>query len=103
MTIDIYLHSESATCQLTYWHKHYATLSELQSRVKRDGHATGLLSDVCRMADLHKTTLVLSAEPFGKDKDTPSTKELIEFYKRFDFKRVEKKAKKSVFMIRFPH
>lgn len=103
MTIEIYMYSESAKCRLTYWTKTHATVSDLHSKIRRDGHATGLMSDVCQLADLHKTTLVLAAEPFGDCKDEPSTKDLVAFYKRFDFKRVEKKAKKSVFMIRFPH
>jgi GNAT superfamily N-acetyltransferase len=83
MSGSLHFTDRSAFCTLTVWEDGYATLSELYSKERKQGHATGLLNHITWYADRHGLILVTVAETF--DQNGMTTAQLIEFYKKFNF------------------
>lgn len=80
--------------------RQYLYLSNLASKITRNGHATELLSHVCSFADLKKLDVRLAVEPFGLNPDKTAA-ELIVFYSKFGFERVDTAAIRPIMLRRF--
>lgn len=79
---------KSATCELILWDGEdtgKASLSEVHSAVKGQGHATQMLNEVIRYADDHSLTIVSAAEPYGYEPGSLNLRLLMNFYKKFGF------------------
>jgi hypothetical protein len=78
---------KSARCELVVWDDIplLASLSEVHSAVKGQGHATRLLNDVIDYADKNGLTIASAAQPYGDEEGALSFTQLINFYKKFGF------------------
>lgn len=82
----IFFERESASCSVEYWDD-TGYLVSLKSTVRRQGHATALLTLVTQWADVNQVPLQLVAAPYGEgEKLGPHG--LIQFYKKFGFVQV---------------
>lgn len=76
----------SATCNVTIWNDgtDSASVSDVFSTEKRQGHATKLLEEVIAYADKEQLILKTAAEPYGEEPHIP-IENLTEFYLSFGF------------------
>lgn len=76
-------------------------VSNVFSKVRRQGHATGVMRLITDYADTYGITLYLVVQRYGNPRwDHLDNLQLIEFYKKFGFE--VKDEKKPVSMVREP-
>lgn len=87
MTDPIVFKYKSASCELVVWEDEegLASLSEVHSTVKGEGHATHLLNEVISYADANGLTIASAAKPYGDEPGSLTHPQLINFYKKFGF------------------
>lgn len=93
---------ESARLMLTVWYENgkatHATVSNLYSIHRRQGHATELMAEACRYADRNGLDLYLTANRYGRPIG-PDNLVLIKFYEKFGFS-IENRERSGAFMKR---
>jgi len=83
MNDEIEFFCDSASARLVMWENtKRATVSEVYSRKKKEGHATGLFLKLCEYADKNGLTLILEAAQFAPGMNN---EQLRDFYSRFGF------------------
>lgn len=91
--LPVHFRHESATAKLTLYGS-VASLSSLYSRKLGQGHATELMRQVIRFADVNKLELVLEVGRFGySHKGALDNEQLFEFYEKFGFVRADSRSK----------
>lgn len=100
MTNIIDFEHESATCQIVEWDDGTLSLSNVYSTVRRQGHATKLLTKVMLWVDEQGKLLKTAAEAHGPG-DKMTTAQLVEYYKKFGFESLTN-ATNYVYMERKP-
>lgn len=77
---------ESATCKLTISEGNNADLSHVYAKVRGQGHATVLLTQVMEFADKNDLQLYLRVRGYGGPVQTMlSNEQLVRFYSKFGF------------------
>ncbi|QAY17070.1 acetyltransferase [Streptomyces phage FrodoSwaggins] len=84
MTEVLELKRDSASLTLTLWGDGSASISDVYSVERRQGHASKLLDQVTWFADRHGMTLKTAAEAYGTG-PRMTTSQLVKFYEKFGF------------------
>lgn len=87
MATTIKFRFKSASASVTLFSEDLGTIHSLYSRVRKEGHATELMSHICRWADSKNIALCLSAQGYGGG-EIMENKQLIDFYSQFGFHRM---------------
>lgn len=77
---------ETSSCKLLVWDKDKATLSNLFSRKRGQGHAKEVMRQACRYADKQQLTVILEVQQYQyADSKAMDNAALRRFYERFGF------------------
>lgn len=85
MSHTVYFRYKKATCKLIVWDETKATLSNLFSIVRNQGHAKGVLREACNFADENDLQIVLRVQRYGGDHLCPDNAGLKRLYSQFGF------------------
>jgi GNAT superfamily N-acetyltransferase len=97
----ITVHMHSAQAVLHPQADRTVKISNLYAQQRARGHASALLSEIVGIADEEHILLWLEVQRYGAPRDGLDNNQLMEFYRKFGFVKVED-GRKPVMMHRLP-
>ena len=86
VALELRFNNDHASASVVIWPKGGATVVNLYSRKRGEGHATDVMNQICLFADDNCLKLSLSADSYGPGKSLEKSLALATFYKKFGFR-----------------